>query len=70
MYCRLNTNPFAIPYDHNRVQLQREGDNAARSDYINASYIWAHDHEEDVPAWIVAQGPLDRTVADFWQMVS
>ena len=48
--------------------LRREGDSAARSDYINASYIRPHDDEER-PKWIVAQGPMERTVPDFWQMV-
>jgi len=35
--------------------------------YINASTIMDHDPRN--PAYIITQGPLENTVADFWQMV-
>ncbi|XP_059482506.1 receptor-type tyrosine-protein phosphatase-like N isoform X2 [Neocloeon triangulifer] len=56
----------ALPYDHARVVLN-ELANANGSDYINASSITDHDPRN--PAYIATQGPLETTVADFWQMV-
>lgn len=55
-----------LPYDHTRVKL-RETANVFHSDYINASYITDADPRN--PAYIATQGPLDNTVADFWQMI-
>eukprot|EP00794_Sanderia_malayensis_P003012 gene3012-3470_t len=55
-----------LPYDHTRVKL-RETANVFHSDYINASYITDVDPRN--PAYIATQGPLDNTVADFWQMI-
>merc|ERR1712013_42161 len=37
------------------------------SDYINASTVMDHDPRN--PAYIITQGPMTHTVADFWQMV-
>jgi receptor-type tyrosine-protein phosphatase N len=55
-----------LPYDHSRVILHKSS-NQNGSDYINASTIT--DHDPRSPAYIVTQGPLQNTVADFWQMV-
>jgi receptor-type tyrosine-protein phosphatase N len=61
-----NRYPDKLPYDHNRVLLNAlvNGDN---SDYINASTVTDHDPRN--PGYMVTQGPLAHTVADFWQMV-
>ncbi|XP_065839852.1 receptor-type tyrosine-protein phosphatase N2-like [Oscarella lobularis] len=55
-----------LPYDHNRVVLDKEN-NVSGSDYINASYIF--DVNPRKAKYIAAQGPVESTVADFWQMV-
>jgi len=61
-----NRYPDKLPYDHNRVLLNAlvNGDN---SDYINASTVTDHDPRN--PGYLVTQGPLAHTTADFWQMV-
>merc|ERR1712203_744916 len=41
--------------------------NGSNSDYINASSVTDHDPRN--PSYIVTQGPLAQTVADFWQMI-
>jgi len=61
-----NRYPDKLPYDHNRVILNAVL-NASNSDYINASTV--SDHDPRNPSYIVAQGPLAQTVADFWQMI-
>lgn len=61
-----NRYPDKLPYDHNRVILNALV-NANNSDYINASTVTDHDPRN--PSYIVTQGPLGQTVADFWQMV-
>jgi len=61
-----NRYPDKLPYDHNRVILNALI-NGANSDYINASTVTDHDPRN--PSYIVTQGPLGQTVADFWQMV-
>jgi len=61
-----NRYPDKLPYDHNRV-LVNALVNGSNSDYINASTVMDHDPRN--PAYIVTQGPLTHTVADFWQMV-
>jgi len=61
-----NRYPDKLPYDHNRVLLNALV-NGTNSDYINASTVMDHDPRN--PAYIVTQGPLAHTVADFWQMV-
>jgi len=55
-----------LPYDRTRVKL-REVLNVYHSDYINANFIT--DVDPHNPDYIATQGPLDNTVADFWQMV-
>merc|ERR1712038_1759388 len=61
-----NRYPDKLPYDHNRVILNAVL-NASNSDYINASTV--SDHDPRNPSYIVTQGPLGQTVADFWQMI-
>ncbi|XP_075280235.1 FERM and PDZ domain-containing protein 2 [Opisthocomus hoazin] len=51
-----------LPYDKTRVPL------GEKNDYINASYIRMKVGEEE-HFYIVTQGPLPSTMADFWQMV-
>ncbi|XP_033738342.1 receptor-type tyrosine-protein phosphatase mu-like [Pecten maximus] len=54
-----------FPYDHSRVVLDKV-DNDAQSDYINANYI----DSVCLPAeYIATQGPIDKTVGDFWRMI-
>lgn len=55
-----------LPYDTNRVKLH-ELTNAYHSDYVNASFIT--DANPRKPEYIATQGPLEKTTADFWQMV-
>ncbi|XP_078574491.1 receptor-type tyrosine-protein phosphatase S-like isoform X2 [Branchiostoma floridae x Branchiostoma japonicum] len=54
-----------LPYDTRRVFLLHKL-GVTDSDYINASFIDGY-REKDV--YIATQGPLDRTVEDFWRMV-
>ena len=61
-----NRYPDKLPYDHNRVLLNALV-NGSNSDYINASTVMDHDPRN--PAYIITQGPMTNTVADFWQMV-
>jgi len=61
-----NRYPDKLPYDHNRVLLNAMV-NGTNSDFINASTVMDHDPRN--PAYIVTQGPMAHTVADFWQMV-
>ena len=61
-----NRYPDKLPYDHNRVILNALV-NGSNSDYINASTVMDHDPRN--PAYIITQGPMTHTVADFWQMV-
>uniref|UniRef100_A0A2C9K059 Uncharacterized protein n=1 Tax=Biomphalaria glabrata TaxID=6526 RepID=A0A2C9K059_BIOGL len=56
-----------IPFDHSRVKLKVIPEDAhAQHDYINANFISGADTSRD---YIATQGPLTRTVADFWRMV-
>ncbi|KAL4234107.1 Tyrosine-protein phosphatase non-receptor type 2 [Mactra antiquata] len=52
------------PYDHSRVVLQKVQD--GDSDYINASII---EVPESNRRYILSQGPLEHTTAQFWQMI-
>lgn len=61
-----NRYPDILPFDHSRVILNDLA-NANSSDYINANTITDHDPRN--PAYIVTQGPLANTKADFWQMI-
>ncbi|XP_014813543.1 PREDICTED: FERM and PDZ domain-containing protein 2 [Calidris pugnax] len=51
-----------LPYDETRVPLGEQ------KGYINASYV-RMDVGEEEHFYIVTQGPLPSTTADFWQMV-
>ncbi|KAK3594320.1 hypothetical protein CHS0354_028702 [Potamilus streckersoni] len=58
------------PYDFNRVVLKSDSTNdseyANDSDYINASYIKDFEGRK---YYIAAQGPITKTVDDFWWMI-
>eukprot|EP00058_Branchiostoma_floridae_P025608 XP_002611098.1 hypothetical protein BRAFLDRAFT_206063 [Branchiostoma floridae] len=54
-----------LPYDTSRVILQPKL-GVKGGDYINASFIDGYRQKD---AYIATQGPLDRTVEDFWRMV-
>ncbi|CAO1387004.1 unnamed protein product [Diamesa hyperborea] len=60
-----NQNQKTVPYDYNRVVLEKI-DGVADSDYINASRV---DSLLKPNAYIVTQGPTEETVYDFWRMV-
>ncbi|XP_027630350.1 receptor-type tyrosine-protein phosphatase C [Tupaia chinensis] len=79
-----NRNSNIIPYDFNRVPLKyelevskesehdsdessdEESDSEEASKYINASFIMSYWKPE---VMIAAQGPLNETIGDFWQMI-
>ncbi|XP_055539499.1 receptor-type tyrosine-protein phosphatase-like N isoform X2 [Wyeomyia smithii] len=62
----LNRPGAPLPFDHSRVVLNHLA-NAEGMDYINASTIT--DHDPRAPAYVAAQGPMQSTLAHFWQMV-
>ncbi|XP_068115987.1 receptor-type tyrosine-protein phosphatase beta-like [Hyperolius riggenbachi] len=53
-----------LPYDTSRVTLHHNGDSTG--DYINANFIPGYNSTKE---FIAAQGPLPRTVTDFWRMI-
>lgn len=54
-----------LPYDDTRVKL-----NKGKSDYVNANYVTMEVTSRGVVnRYIAAQGPLEKTCGDFWQMV-
>lgn len=56
---------YSLPFDHNRVQLQRRS--ATQTDYINASFVDGYIRRK---AYICAQSPFNAaTASDFWAMV-
>ncbi|CAH7206401.1 receptor-type tyrosine-protein phosphatase V [Phodopus roborovskii] len=60
-----NRYPHVLPYDHSRVRLsQLAGE--PHSDYINANFIPGYSHPQE---FIATQGPLKKTVEDFWRLV-
>nr|XP_020139947.1 receptor-type tyrosine-protein phosphatase V-like isoform X2 [Microcebus murinus] len=60
-----NRYPHVLPYDHSRVRLTRlEGE--PHSDYINANFIPGYTHPQE---FIATQGPLKKTLEDFWRLV-
>lgn len=64
--CNVSKNRYKdiVPFDHSRVRLAslKEGS----SDYINASLIRGAVGDQ---LYIAAQGPMPKTVNDFWQML-
>ncbi|XP_064391171.1 uncharacterized protein LOC135339007 isoform X3 [Halichondria panicea] len=71
--CRLKYNlpknryKDVVCYDETRVKLKSHtGKGAEGSDYIHANYVNGYNKPE---AFILTQGPKDKTVADFWRMV-
>ncbi|KAM8949440.1 receptor-type tyrosine-protein phosphatase V-like [Lycaon pictus] len=60
-----NRYPHVLPYDHSRVRLSQL-DGEPHSDYINASFIPGY---TDPQEFIATQGPLRKTVEDFWRLV-
>ncbi|XP_049714244.1 receptor-type tyrosine-protein phosphatase V-like [Elephas maximus indicus] len=60
-----NRYPHVLPYDHSRVRLaQVEGE--PHSDYINANFIPGYTNPQE---FIATQGPLKKTLEDFWRLV-
>ncbi|XP_012872721.1 PREDICTED: receptor-type tyrosine-protein phosphatase V-like [Dipodomys ordii] len=60
-----NRYPHVLPYDHSRVRLmQLAGD--PHSDYINANFVPGYTHPQE---FIATQGPLKKTLVDFWRLV-
>ncbi|OXB69970.1 UNVERIFIED_CONTAM: hypothetical protein H355_005902, partial [Colinus virginianus] len=60
--CGKNRYQDILPYDKTRVPLGES------NGYINASYVRMKVGEEE-HFYIITQGPLPSTMADFWQMV-
>ncbi|XP_022240528.1 tyrosine-protein phosphatase 69D-like [Limulus polyphemus] len=60
-----NRYPDIRSYDQTRVRLPVE-DGVPGSDYINADFVEGYKNRK---TFICAQGPLDRTVTDFWKMI-
>lgn len=54
-----------LPYDHSRVSLKSTHDDTF-SEYINANYVSGYKNDK---RYIATQGPLPKTVNDFWRMV-
>ncbi|KYO33228.1 receptor-type tyrosine-protein phosphatase beta [Alligator mississippiensis] len=60
-----NRHPHVLPYDHSRVRLSHL-DGEPHSDYINANFVPGYTSQQE---FIVTQGPLKKTIEDFWRMV-
>nr|XP_033774579.1 receptor-type tyrosine-protein phosphatase V-like isoform X2 [Geotrypetes seraphini]XP_033774580.1 receptor-type tyrosine-protein phosphatase V-like isoform X2 [Geotrypetes seraphini]XP_033774581.1 receptor-type tyrosine-protein phosphatase V-like isoform X2 [Geotrypetes seraphini] len=60
-----NRYPHVLPYDHSRVKLSQLGEDPS-SDYINGNFVPGFTHPQE---YIVTQGPLKKTIEDFWRMV-
>ncbi|XP_004685320.1 PREDICTED: receptor-type tyrosine-protein phosphatase V-like [Condylura cristata] len=60
-----NRYPHVLPYDHSRVRLTQL-DGEPHSDYINANFIPGYTHPQE---FIATQGPLKKTLEDFWRLV-
>ena len=59
------TPPTPDTDDHSRVKLREDYTEDGR-DYINASFIVDTDPQH--PKYIATQAPLEKTIADFWQV--
>ncbi|XP_061181738.1 receptor-type tyrosine-protein phosphatase epsilon-like isoform X1 [Saccostrea echinata] len=62
----LNINQDVITYDHSRVILHDIPEDEGCSDYVNASYIDGYCQDKE---YIATQGPKQKTVPSFWNMV-
>uniref|UniRef100_A0A8C8VLS2 protein-tyrosine-phosphatase n=1 Tax=Pelusios castaneus TaxID=367368 RepID=A0A8C8VLS2_9SAUR len=60
-----NRYPHVLPYDHSRVRLSQLGEEP-HSDYINANFIPGYTSPQE---FIATQGPLKKTIEDFWRLV-
>ncbi|XP_043861135.1 receptor-type tyrosine-protein phosphatase V-like [Dromiciops gliroides] len=60
-----NRYPHVLPYDHSRVRLTQL-DGEPHSDYINANFIPGYTRPQE---FIATQGPLKKTLEDFWRLV-
>uniref|UniRef100_F6TAZ7 Receptor-type tyrosine-protein phosphatase V n=1 Tax=Monodelphis domestica TaxID=13616 RepID=F6TAZ7_MONDO len=60
-----NRYPHVLPYDHSRVRLSQM-DSEPHSDYINANFIPGYTQPQE---FIATQGPLKKTLEDFWRLV-
>ncbi|KAM5237789.1 receptor-type tyrosine-protein phosphatase V-like [Ctenodactylus gundi] len=60
-----NRYPHVLPYDHSRVRLAQL-EEEPHSDYINANFIPGYTHPQE---FIATQGPLKKTLEDFWRLV-
>ncbi|XP_009946384.1 PREDICTED: receptor-type tyrosine-protein phosphatase V-like, partial [Leptosomus discolor] len=60
-----NRYPHVLPYDHSRVKLSRLGEDP-HSEYINANFMPGYTSQQE---FIATQGPLKKTIDDFWRLV-
>ncbi|NXK84836.1 PTPRV phosphatase, partial [Amazona guildingii] len=60
-----NRYPHVLPYDHSRVKLSQLGEDP-HSDYINANFMPGYTSRQE---FIATQGPLKKTIEDFWRLV-
>ncbi|NXW86628.1 PTPRV phosphatase, partial [Alopecoenas beccarii] len=60
-----NRYPHVLPYDHSRVKLSQLGEDP-HSDYINANFMPGYTSPQE---FIATQGPLKKTIEDFWRLV-
>ncbi|NWW19963.1 PTPRV phosphatase, partial [Falcunculus frontatus] len=60
-----NRYPHVLPYDHSRVKLSQLGEDP-HSDYINANFMPGYTSQQE---FIATQGPLKKTIEDFWRLV-
>ncbi|XP_009997936.1 PREDICTED: receptor-type tyrosine-protein phosphatase V-like [Chaetura pelagica] len=60
-----NRYPHVLPYDHSRVKLSQQGEDP-HSDYINANFMPGYTSQQE---FIATQGPLKKTIEDFWRLV-
>ncbi|XP_009579030.1 PREDICTED: receptor-type tyrosine-protein phosphatase V-like [Fulmarus glacialis] len=60
-----NRYPHVLPYDHSRVKLSQMGEDP-HSDYINANFMPGYTSQQE---FIATQGPLKKTIEDFWRLV-
>ncbi|XP_077191214.1 receptor-type tyrosine-protein phosphatase V-like isoform X2 [Paroedura picta] len=60
-----NRYPHVLPYDYTRVKLNLL-DGEPHSDYINANFVPGYYSPQE---FIASQGPLKKTLDDFWRLV-